>query len=77
MPGAHTVDNRPGFSVYNDGGVARAVSPSGATSQLEIHYHSHSIQYSISHKTIIFFISSIVLMVVLLYPEELQLLVST
>lgn len=32
MPGAHTVDNRPGFSVYNDGGVARAVSPSGATS---------------------------------------------
>jgi hypothetical protein len=33
MPGAHTVDNRPGFSVFNDGGVARAVSPSGATSQ--------------------------------------------
>ena len=32
MPGAHTVDNRPGFVVYNDGGVARAVSPSGATS---------------------------------------------
>jgi hypothetical protein len=32
MPGAHTVDNRPGFSVYNDGGVARAVSPSGQTS---------------------------------------------
>jgi hypothetical protein len=32
MPGAHTVDNRPGFSVFNDGGVARAVSPSGATS---------------------------------------------
>jgi hypothetical protein len=31
MPGAHTVDNRPGFSVYNDGGVARAVSPSGQT----------------------------------------------
>jgi hypothetical protein len=33
MPGAHTVDNRPGFSVFNDAGVARAVSPSGATSQ--------------------------------------------
>ena len=33
MPGAHTVDNRPGFSVFNDGGVARAISPSGATSQ--------------------------------------------
>ena len=32
MPGAHTVDNRPGFVVYNDGGVARAVSPSGQTS---------------------------------------------
>ena len=32
MPGAHTVDNRPGFVVYNDAGVAKAVSPSGATS---------------------------------------------
>ena len=32
MPGAHTVDNRPGFSVFNNGGVATAVSPSGATS---------------------------------------------
>jgi hypothetical protein len=32
MPGAHTVDNRPGFVVYNNGGVARAVSPSGQTS---------------------------------------------
>jgi hypothetical protein len=32
MPGAHTVDNRPGFSVFNDGGTARAVSPSGQTS---------------------------------------------
>ncbi len=32
MPGAHTVDNRPGFSVYNEGGVAKAKSPSGATS---------------------------------------------
>jgi hypothetical protein len=32
MPGAHTVDNRPGFSVYNDNGVATAVSPSGQTS---------------------------------------------
>jgi hypothetical protein len=32
MPGAHTVDNRPGFVVYNDNGVARAVSPSGQTS---------------------------------------------
>ena len=32
MPGAHTIDNRPGFVVFNDGGVARAVSPSGQTS---------------------------------------------
>jgi hypothetical protein len=32
MPGVHTVDNRPGFSVFNDGGTARAVSPSGQTS---------------------------------------------
>jgi len=30
MPGQHTVDNRPGFSIFNDGGTARAVSPSGA-----------------------------------------------
>jgi len=33
MPGAHTVDNRPGFVVHNVGEVATAVSPSGATSQ--------------------------------------------
>jgi microcystin-dependent protein len=32
MPGQHTVDNRPGFSVFNDNGTAKAVSPSGATS---------------------------------------------
>jgi hypothetical protein len=32
MPGAHTVDNRPGFVVHNVGGVATAISPSGATS---------------------------------------------
>jgi hypothetical protein len=32
MPGSHTIDNRPGFAVYNDGGTARAVAPSGATS---------------------------------------------
>ena len=32
MPGQHTVDNRPGFVVFNDGGTARAVSPSGETS---------------------------------------------
>ena len=32
MPGAHTVDNRPGFVVYNKEGVARAVSSSGAES---------------------------------------------
>ena len=31
MPGAHTVDNRPGFVVYNDNG-AKAKSPSGAVS---------------------------------------------
>jgi len=30
MPGAHTIDNRPGFAVYNDTGVAKAVAPSGA-----------------------------------------------
>jgi hypothetical protein len=32
MPGAHTVDNRPGFAVYNDGGTATAISPSGVIS---------------------------------------------
>ena len=32
MPGAHTIDNRPGFAVYNDSGVARAVAPGGTTS---------------------------------------------
>ena len=32
MPGAHAVDNRPGFAVYNKEGVATAVSPSGAES---------------------------------------------
>jgi hypothetical protein len=32
MPGAHTVDNRPGFSVFKDGVTAKVVSPSGTTS---------------------------------------------
>ena len=32
MPGAHTIDNRPGFAVYNNSGTATAVSPSGQTS---------------------------------------------
>jgi len=32
MPGQHPIDNRPGFAVYNDSGVARAVSPGGTTS---------------------------------------------
>jgi len=32
MPGAHTIDNRPGFVVYNDGGTAKAVAPGGAIS---------------------------------------------
>ena len=32
MPGAHVIDNRPGFAVYNNGGNATAVSPSGQTS---------------------------------------------
>ena len=32
MPGQHTVDNRPGFSIKNDGGNATVTSPSGATS---------------------------------------------
>ena len=36
MPGAHTVDNRPGFVVYNDGGVAKAKSPSGAVSDARV-----------------------------------------
>ena len=30
FPGNHIVDNRPGFAIRNDGGVAKAVSPSGA-----------------------------------------------
>jgi len=32
MPGQHTVDNRPGFSIKDVGGNATATSPSGATS---------------------------------------------
>jgi hypothetical protein len=32
MPGAHTIDNRPGFAVYNNGGTATTVSPSGQVS---------------------------------------------
>jgi hypothetical protein len=32
MPGAHTIDNRPGFAVYNSGGTATAVAPSGTVS---------------------------------------------
>jgi hypothetical protein len=32
MPGAHTVDNRPGFSVFKDGATAKVVSPGGTTS---------------------------------------------
>jgi hypothetical protein len=35
MPGAHTVDNRPGFVVYNDNG-AKAKSPSGAVSDAQV-----------------------------------------
>jgi len=31
-PGEHIVDNRPGFGIRNDGGVAKAVSPAGAAS---------------------------------------------
>ena len=31
MPGAHVIDNRPGFAVYDDAGVARAVAPTGST----------------------------------------------
>jgi hypothetical protein len=27
MPGIHTIDNRPGFAVYNNGGTATAVAP--------------------------------------------------
>ena len=29
-PGEHIVDNRPGFGIRNDGGVAKAISPAGA-----------------------------------------------
>ena len=29
FPGEHTVDNRPGFVIYNDNGTPRAVPPSG------------------------------------------------
>ena len=29
MPGIHEVDNRPGFAVKNDGGVAKVISPGG------------------------------------------------
>jgi hypothetical protein len=30
MPGAHTIDNRPGFAVKNTSGVAEVVAPNGA-----------------------------------------------
>ena len=29
-PGEHIVDNRPGFGIRNDGGIAKAISPAGA-----------------------------------------------
>ena len=29
FPGEHFIDNRPGFKIKDDGGVARAISPSG------------------------------------------------
>ena len=32
MPGQHPIDNRPGFAVYDDAGVARAVAPNGTIS---------------------------------------------
>ena len=32
MPGEHIVDNRPGFAVKNDGGIAKAISPGGGES---------------------------------------------
>ena len=31
-PGEHVIDNRPGFGIRNDGGVAQAVSPGGTSS---------------------------------------------
>ena len=31
-PGEHIVDNRPGFGIRSDGGVARAITPAGASS---------------------------------------------
>jgi hypothetical protein len=32
MPGQHTIDNRPGFAVYDNGSEARAVAPGGSES---------------------------------------------
>ena len=32
FPGDHLIDNRPGFGIRNESGIAKAVSPSGATS---------------------------------------------
>jgi len=32
MPGAHTIDNRPGFSIFKDGATAKVTSPDGTTS---------------------------------------------
>jgi len=32
FPGEHLIDNRPGFAIYDAGGVARAVSPGGTES---------------------------------------------
>lgn len=30
MPGEHTVDNRPGYRIYNDGGTAKVIPPGGS-----------------------------------------------
>ena len=32
FPGDHIIDNRPGFGIRNESGIAKAVSPSGSTS---------------------------------------------
>ena len=32
MPGEHTVDNRPGYRIYNDSGTARVIPPDGSQS---------------------------------------------
>ena len=36
FPGNHIVDNRPGFAIKDEGGIAKSVSPSGSVEGLSL-----------------------------------------